>query len=205
MIRTTGAALPVGRPHIAPRGSRVASLLLVVVVVVTLVGVVLAAIALLRGSRRRALAWGTTVLAGVAVYAAALGMTSVTSKARHLAHGQAKCFDDWCVTLQSVHHVPEQEALRQLTIVVASRAHRVAQRPDSPAAYLVAKDLRERLDLPGLDQRLLPGQAVALHVTVGVPPSTPDPQLLITEGGFPSRLVIGDENSPWHAWSTWSL
>jgi len=182
-----------------------ASLLLLAVTLFTVIGVALTVAALVRGRRRQARARGTTVLAVVVLYGVALAAVGLTSRERHLAYGQVKCFDDWCVTLQSVHHVPEQEALRQLTIVVASRAHRVAQRPDSPAAYLVAKDLRERLDLPGLDQRLLPGQAVALHVTVGVPPSTPDPQLLITEGGFPSRLVIGDENSPWHAWSTWSL
>ena len=182
-----------------------ASLLLVVVVLVVLLAAVLAAVAVLRGSRRRAGEAVSFTLGVVVVYAAALVVTSLTSRPRTLAYAQVKCFDDWCVTLQAVRPVPGHADQRQLTVVISSRAARVVQRPDHPAVYLVAGHTRRRVHLPGLDQRLIPGQAAAVHVTLAVPSSRLHPQLLITEGGFPSRAVIGDENSPWHARSTWSL
>ena len=181
------------------------SLLLVVVTLFTVIGVALTSVALVRGRRRRGLARGATVLAVVVVYGVALAAVGLTSRARHLPYGQAKCFDDWCATLQSVVAVPGQDGRRELTVVVTSRARRAEQRPDSPAAYLVTASGRARIPLPGLDQRLAPGQMVDLRFALAVPASVRDPQFLITEGGFPSRLVIGDENSPWHASATWPL
>jgi len=168
------------------------------------IGVVLTSAAVVRGRRREARARGTAVLVVVGLYGVALAAVGLASRERHLAYGQVKCFDDWCVTVQSIVRVPEQEG-RHVTVVVTSRARRVAQRPDSPAAYLVIDGGRARIAVPGLDQRLAPGQTVDLSIAVAVPASARDPQLLITEGGFPSRLVIGDENSPWHAPATWAL
>jgi len=181
-----------------------ASLLLLAVTLFTVIGVALTVAALVRGRRRQARARGTTVLAVVVLYGVALAAVGLTSRERHLAYGQAKCFDDWCVTVQSIVRVPGQEG-RLVTVVVTSRARRVAQRPDSPAAYLVTDSGRARIALPGLDQRLAPGQSVDLRLAVAVPASARDPQFLITEGGFPCRLVVGDENSPWHAAATWAL
>lgn len=180
-------------------------LLLMIVVALVLGGSALAVTALIRGQWTRAARHGATVLAVGAVYATCLVLVAVTSSDRDLALGQDRCFDDWCVTLRSVVPVAGPGDRRRLTVVVTSHARRVAQRPDSPVAYLVTDAGRRRVRVPGLDQRLRPGQEARLQVTVTLPGSADQPRLLITEGGFPTRLVIGDENSPWHARSTWPL
>ena len=181
------------------------ALLLVVTALVTVSGSLLAAASLARGHRRRARRRAAAVLAVVAAYAVALIAVGVTSSPRRLAPGQDKCFDDWCVTLRSVATLPGRDDVRQLTVVVTSRARRVSQRPDGPAAYLMTDTGTMRIFLPGLDQRPQPGQQVPLHTTLTIPAAALAPQLLVTEGGFPSRLVIGDENSPGHAKATWPL
>jgi hypothetical protein len=182
-----------------------AALLLVVTVLVTVVGSLLAAASFVRGHRRRAAHHGVAVLTAVAVYTVALTVVGVGSSPRHLALGQVKCFDDWCVTLRSIAAVAGHDDARQVTLVVSSRARRISQRPDNPAAYLMTNASTTPILLPGLDQRLQPGQEVQLHTRITIPAAAHDPRLLVTEGGFPSHLVIGDENSPWHAKATWPL
>lgn len=183
----------------------VAALGLVAVVAGLLAAGALAAAAWLRGQRRSA---ARRLVAGVTLgglYAAGLLGVSVTSTERRLAIGEVKCFDDWCVTVRSAPHVAGHSDQRHLAIAVLSRARRVAQRPDNPAAFLVTDAGEEQIRVPGLDQRLAPGQEALLQVTLTVPTAARDPRLLVTEGGVPSQLVIGDENSPWHAHSTWPL
>jgi len=183
----------------------IASLLLVGTVLVVLAGTALAVVCVARRDWRRAAGCGIGVLALGVVYAATLVTVAITSRATTLAYGQVKCFDDWCVTVRSVTTPAGDGDRRQVTLVVTSRARGIDQRPDSPAVHLVTGAGSTPLRVPGLDQRLAPGQAVTLVVLVTVGPAARRPRLLVTEGGAPSRLVIGDENSPFHATSTWPL
>ena len=126
----------------------------------------------------------------VVLYTVSLLTVSLASTPRTLADGQWKCFGEWCATLESSS--PSSGELR-LVIGIRNNA-RGAQRPDAPHAYLTGNGHRTSLAVPGLAQRLDSHDEKTLYVTVPLPPRAT--HLLITEGGFPSVLSIGDENSP---------
>jgi len=51
---------------------------------------------------------------------------------------------------------------------------------------------------PVWDSQLQPGETQSRVVIFQVPGVLLQPGLLITEGGWPTSLIIGDENSPFH-------
>jgi hypothetical protein len=180
------------------------ALLLILTVLATVVLLVATLVAAVRRRARLALRCGAAVAVVVAAYTVALIAVGAASRPRTLADGQWKCFDDWCVTVASV--APSATG-RDVTLQVRNAGRARAQRPDSPRARL--DPAGRPLEVDGLDQRLQPGQTATLRVSVPRPEptgsSSPDTRLVVTEGGWPSRVVIGDENSPWHADAGWTL
>ncbi len=178
--------------------------LLLIVAVLSTVGLLVATlVAALRHRGRSALRWGAATAVVVVAYAVALVAVGAASRPRTLADGQWKCFDDWCVTVASV--TPTANG-RDVTLQVRNAGRGRAQRPDAPQAYL--DPAGQPIEVDGLDQRLEPGQMATLHVSLPLPDATgggPGARLVVTEGGWPSRIVIGDENSPWHAHAGWTL
>ena len=154
---------------------------------------------LARRRARRGLLYGATSLGVVVPYAASLLAVSLASQPRTLAAGQWKCFGDWCATLEST-----SQSAGELRLVIGIRNDgRGAERPDAPHAYLIRNGHRTNLAVPGLTQRLDSRDDKTLYVTAPLPPRAT--RLLITEGGFPSVLSIGDENSPLHAKTVWAV
>ncbi len=137
----------------------------------------------------------------VAAYATSLVVVSAATPARPLAVGEWKCFDDWCVTLSS-----SQRSGDQVTIMlsVRNRGQR-EQAPDTARAWLLHGDARDAVPVPGLDARIAGSNTTALAPVQIAAPVSAHPSLLVTEGGLPSVLVIGDENSPLHPPRSWPL
>ncbi len=153
-----------------------------------------------RGRWRRSLRAAFTAGLLVTLYAVALVGVSATAPARSLATGEWKCFDDWCASVTSATRTGE---IVQVDLAVRNQGRR-EQAPDTPQVWLVHDGRRDKVVLPALESRLPGRSSQHLRVRV-VAPATEHPLLLVTEGGFPSALVIGDENSPLHPQPAWQL
>jgi hypothetical protein len=176
---------------------------LVLILAVLVVAVLLVA-ALAYAARRRWRRLGVTlaVLAVVvASYAGTLVAVGVSAPTRDLAIGEWKCFDEWCVTLTSA--TPRGDAI-EVVLAVQNRGRR-EQAPDSPHAWLLLDGQRNELVVPELGARIAGGSTRQLPPLLVSAPTTQHPRLLITEGGFPSVLTIGDDNSPFHPQPAWPL
>jgi len=183
-----------------------AAIVLLATVLVVVTAVALGLIAAVGGRWRRAAQRCAVAGAVVVTYGAVLGGVGLASRPVALALGAWKCFDDWCVTLVSASPAPADPERRDVVLRVRSRARRVSQRPDDPrAVVLTAAGGAAQVAVPGLDQRLGPGDGADLRFALRVAPGERDVRLQVTEGGFPSRLVIGDENGPWHAPAAWRI
>jgi hypothetical protein len=182
----------------------IGGLLLILVVLAVAVLAVSTGISVVRRQRRSAARRAAFAGTVAAIYAVALFAVSLASKPRTLADGDWKCFDDWCVTLVSAAPASFAGTGQHLVIQVHNKGRR-AQRPDAPRAFIVKTGHRIPVTVPNLTARVDGGSTVTLPVTVPLSGPAASAQLLITEGGFPSRLTIGDENSPWHAKQSWQL
>lgn len=169
--------------------------LLLFVLVVAAVG------AAARRRWHRSLTAGLAVALLVALYAVALVGVSVTTPDRGLTSGEWKCFDDWCVWLTSAVWTGDTV---QVALAVHNQGHR-EQAPDNPRAWLLHHGQRDEVLVPGLGARLASGFTRNLPPVRLNTPAAERPLLLVTEGGFPSVLVIGDDNSPFHPQPAWQL
>jgi len=170
---------------------------------VFLVVVLMAAVLVLVVRRSWRSARVTSMVAGVIViaYAAALMVFSVTTPVRSLTMGEWKCFDDWCASVTSVTRTGDS-VLVSLSVENQGRRE---QAPDSPRVWLVHHGVRDEVIVAGLSSRVPGGSVRQLPEIRLVSPASDSPQLVVTEGGFPSRLVIGDDNSPFHPQPGWPL
>jgi hypothetical protein len=150
-----------------------------------------------RSARTAAVVAGSIVI----IYGVALVVVSVTSPARNLAIGEWKCFDEWCASVTSTTRTGDEVLV---TLSVQNRGRR-EQAPDTPRVWLVHNGRRGQLVVAGLTSRVSGGAVRQLPQVRVVSPASESPQLVVTEGGFPSRLVIGDDNSPFHPQPYWSL
>jgi hypothetical protein len=137
----------------------------------------------------------------VLVYGAALVAVSVATPAHDLADAEWKCFDEWCVTITSTNRTGD---LVQIELSVENRGRR-EQAPDTPRAWLLHNGRRDPVDVPELASRIPGGSTRRIPPIRVMAPAQEHPQLLITEGGLPSILVIGDDNSPFHPQPAWPL
>lgn len=177
---------------------------MILVVLAVAVLAVSAGISVVRRQRRSAVRRVVFAGTAVAIYAVVLFAVSLASKPKTLADGDWKCFDEWCVTLVSTAPASPPGTGQHLVIQVHNKGRR-AQRPDAPRAFIVKIGHQIPITVPNLTGRVDGGSTVTLPVTVLLSGPAASAQLLITEGGFPSRLSIGDENSPWHAKQSWQL
>lgn len=182
-------------------------------------GVVLLAIALTtRHSRfaRGVLLVGVTWLL---IYAVALFAVSWVTPQQTLAIGQEHCFDEMCFSVtqaRTANAMTSQDGVSHVahgtyyivTMQLRNKARWQPQKPDSPGAYLVdqsghtyqpARDGQQVIGQEARwDERLQPDERQMRDLVFDVPSNAGQPSLVITEGGWPSPLVIGDENSPFH-------
>lgn len=177
------------------------ALLLIGTALVVISLVTAAAVLCVRRAWSRVATVAVVALAVVVAYGAVLVGVGVASPARSLSIGEWKCFDDWCAAVTSVHRSGDD-----VVVVVSVRNQgRRDQAPDTPRAWLVHGGHVDELHLPQLALRTPGGTTRELPEIRLVAPASEAPEFVISEGGFPSRLVIGDENSPFHHRSGWPL
>ncbi len=135
------------------------------------------------------------------VYTLTLVGVGLASRNTTLPIGWRKCFDDWCFAVTEVKRSGNHLDLR----VETSNTGRRAQRPDSPKLSLVFDGQAFGLACPQLNDRLEGHSQHPFTITIQVPDTVQKVDLIATEGGGPSALIIGDENSPFHGKSVWRL
>ena len=185
-----------------PRDAVVMGAIVLVGTVLLVLGLIVATLVLVVG-RSWSGARVTSVVAGliVIVYGVSLIVVSLTTPVRSLAMGEWKCFDDWCASVTSLTRTGDSVLV---SLSLQNRGRR-EQAPDSPHLWLVLHGVRDEVIVAGLSSRVPGGSVRQLPQIRLVSPASDNPQLVVTEGGLPSRLVIGDDNSPFHPQPGWQL
>jgi len=190
------------------------------------VGLIALAYSLVARNAARARSIAVGMASGLSLYAAALVLVSLASRERSLGFDQERFFCGLdCDLAYSVVGVRTARALGPQA--AASRAHGVyhvvsvrvrsdaAQAridPNEPRAYVLSEGGRyfpvsslgqgalERAESrsESWDQPLDPGASYTKDLVFDLPVGIRKPRLVISEGGWMTRLVIGDENSFLH-------
>ncbi len=193
------------------------------------IGCIALVVTLVTRRRKAAARIGLGVAAWIGIYAAALLLVSLTTPQRELAMGEEHCFDEMCFSVQNVATSKTLDEGNQklttggifyiVTVQLRNDAKRVAQKPSDLAIWIqdnqgrsytqilgAGDALGQPLDASRLwDQKLQAGESQARTLAFDLPADTAEPRLVITEGGGPTFLIIGDENSPFHAKTVFKL
>jgi hypothetical protein len=189
------------------------TLLFLLTVLLLVAGVVLIVYRLARRQFAPARTTALVVAGVIGLYFAALVITSLTSQSAALPLNQNKCFDEWCAAITNI--VPARAADGNQDYVVTVRISNTgrgrAQRPDTPRVYLVdagqtAYDVSPAAQSafqsrngpqPALNQLIQAGTSFTTSMVFRLPAQA-KANVVITEGGWPTYLIIGDEGSLWH-------
>jgi hypothetical protein len=172
--------------------------LLFIVAFLATIGTLLSAIVLaIRRQRRRALVLLFRWCVCAAVYLSAVVLASVFWPRTVLQPGDDRCFDDWCIGVESAIRQPGSYVVN---LRLSSRARRASQRENGVVVYLADREGRRYNPVPvdsavRLNVLLEPGQSVAAPRIFEVPGDARELGLVIThQGGFPiGWFIIGDE------------
>jgi hypothetical protein len=158
--------------------------------------VVIVALALV-GRRARAWRWLRAYLIFAAPYMAVVVASPLVVHRRVLTLGESLCFDDWCITIDSVTPSPSAAGTAyDVKFRMFSRARGITQRENNLALYLVDSSGRRFNPSPGesdvpLNVELGPGESVDAKRTFDVSPDAKDLGLVVAhEGGFPIEWFI---------------
>lgn len=197
----------------------------------TVLGLLLAAVSAVVVMRRGRAPIGRAIMlvsgAWLAAYATVLIVTSLASRERTLALGEAKRFCGFyldCHMAVAVERVDTASSIGDIraggtfyvvTLRVSSDARRVALRLEQPTVVIVdaegfrherSLDAEQKLvseQLAALEQPVEAGDSFTRAVVIDVPHGVRDPRLLVTMGGALDRVVelalIGDEDALLHA------
>jgi hypothetical protein len=147
---------------------------------------------------------GLGMLAWLGVYVALLLGFAWLTPQEYLNLKQEKCFDEMCFSVtQATRVATPQGTTVTIMLQLRNAALRSAQKPDSPVAVLVdgqghAYQLSAMSQHPVWAQQLQPGETQDRALIFQIPATVTTVFLEITEGSFPSQVIIGSENSPWH-------
>lgn len=125
---------------------------------------------------------------------------------------QAKCFDDWCVSVMNItKQNSDRTNIYAITLQVANHARVRAQRPDHPAVYIIDEEgkiykesypeqvvYEKQFGIQRALESRIEAQTSYQTTMVFVLPKEQKGYIVITEGGFPTPLIIGDEGSFLH-------
>lgn len=168
------------------------------------------------GRRRRAAATFGAWLGMLAIYFTFLAGISLASRERVLAPGAEKRFCaldcDLAYAVEEVERVDHAVPGRHLLIVrlrVRSDARAARMRPSDFRAWLTTSD-GVRIDpvtlpRPALLGDLGPGEIRTMELQFDIPERAHGLRLAVVEGGWPTRLAIGDENSFLHRKTMFAL
>lgn len=162
--------------------------------------------AALRGQAKRALHilrnFGMAALA----YLMVVALVEFLAPQRVLRVGEPWCFDDWCLSVESVHRIPvPPQVSYEVSLRVFSRALRVSQSAKGAWVYLIDDRGNRYGPAPAaseapLDVRLAPGESMTTSRTFRVPADAGALGLITGHGGpvWLPALIIADEASLFH-------
>jgi hypothetical protein len=145
-------------------------------------------------------------------YFAILLAFSLTSISTILPMGEDKCFDEWCAAvIRSTKQVSQSTTVYYVTMRISNHGRGRAQKPDHPEIYVV-DEMGHRYDESLKEKEVFEKQFGAQRpidsrieaqsqfesVMVFSVPLGHTARVVITEGGFPTPLIIGDEGSFLH-------
>ena len=180
--------------------------------------IIVSAIALLRRNRHLARNIFLAILVWLIAYTIALLGASLLTPQTVLALRHEHCFDEMCFSVTQVataktignapHRLTATGLFYVVTVQLRNAALRTAQKPDSPSFVLVdaqghsyspSQVAQQAIEQqPEWDSQLQPGEMQSREIIFDASAVLQQPGLLITEGGWPTPLIIGDENSPFH-------
>ena len=153
------------------------------------------------------------LVAGIVVYMGALVISSLTSTSAVLALSQNKCFDEWCAAVTDIAALPADNGTQDFVVAlkISNTGRGRAQRPDTPHVFVVdagqkvydvsaaAQSAYESQNgpPPAVGQLIQAGTAFTTSLVFRLLAGT-KANLVITEGGWPTYFIIGDEGSLWH-------
>ena len=189
------------------------TLLFLLAVLFIFVCVVLLLYRLARRQYAPARGTGLVLGGGVGIYMAALLITSLTSTSGVLPLNQNKCFDEWCAAAVAIAQLPAAGGNQDfaVTLKISNTGRGRAQRPDSPHVFVIDA-AQKRYDVspagqsayesqngaqPALNQLIQAGTSFITTLVFRLPADT-KANLVITEGGWPTFFIVGDEGSLWH-------
>jgi hypothetical protein len=133
----------------------------------------------------------------IGIYLAVVIVSSLVQPRQFLQVGEAKCFDDWCIGVESFDRTPSgSEAIYHVTIRLSSTAKRVSQQEKQVVVYLRDASGRQFDPLPTagdvpLNSLLLPQQSIMAKRVFAIPADARDVGLVIAhKGGFPIEWFI---------------
>ncbi len=147
---------------------------------------------------------GGGMLAWLIIYTALLFGFAWFSPQTILNQGQEECFDDMCFSVTQARFAAATQGSELIvTLQLRNAALRTAEKPDHPAAYLVDQQGKTYQpsstgQQPVWDQQLLSGETQQRTLIFPISAMSSSPFLVVTEGSFPTPLIIGDNNSPFH-------
>ena len=182
------------------------SLLMLAVATLAMLGTAVKAFVI--GRRRRAAATFGAWLGVLGIYGVILVAVSLASHDHVLAPGQEKrfcaldCDLAYSVTdVARTNDAPRDRHTLNVRLRVRNDAKVEPVRPVNVHAWLVT-DQDPRIEpasiSPVVFHELGPGQDETIDLRFEVPNRAKDLKLTVTEGGWPTRFVIGDENSFLH-------
>ncbi len=135
------------------------------------------------------------------IYLSVVVLASAFWPRKVLQLGGQRCFDDWCIAVESVSHQPAQDGgTCRVTLRLSSRARRVTQRENNVVVYLTDRRGRRYDPIPDksagpMNVQLAPQESVQVMRNFAVPADVIGLGLVIDhEGGFPiGWFIIGDE------------
>jgi hypothetical protein len=139
-----------------------------------------------------------------AIYFGVVIVVSIASPQRVLQVGEPRCFDDWCLCVETVQSVPAEDTVRYTVgLRVFSRARHVSQRARDSAVYLTDDQGRRYDPLPDpraipLRVLLQPQQSVRTVRVFELPADARGVGLAVDHSGFPGDIIIGDDSSLFH-------
>jgi hypothetical protein len=159
------------------------------------------------------------------IYTLIMMTISFTTPQMVLARGQEHCFDEMCFSVQDAtttrilgtgtHAQLARGIYYIVTVQLRNAARQAPQKPDQPAFYLTdaagyqyspsSAGQHAIGQYPQWNQRLQPGEEQTREVVFDVPLQIQQPHLIVTEGSWPTPLIIGDENSFFHPKTAFSL
>jgi len=177
--------------------------------VFTLIALIGALVSLAAGRRRAAVSLARSWAGGLGLYALAMFVVSVTSRTIVLPFGVEKRFCaldcDLAFSVAGVLPAPHRVRGRPgmiVTVKVRSDAAAATMRPSQVQVWLETTEGKrfrpEDASPAAMREPLAPGAAHYVDFVFPEPPGRAPLRLVVVEGGWPSRLVIGDENSPLH-------